>query len=90
MRRWYFLGFRARLSTSESNFLEAEIRIENLNLQIQRLCNNCVWSTPTHQLLEESNLTIATLPEFPQKMRFQRSWGSEQTVQCEQFSAVPE
>ncbi len=41
-------------------------------------------STLTHQSLE-LNSTISTLPKFPPKKRFQRSLGSDLTIQCERF-----
>jgi hypothetical protein len=45
----------------------------------------CARRTITHQLLEELNATIHTLPTFSPIERIQRSWGSELTIQFEQY-----
>ncbi len=88
MQQFVILGVRARLPTSNPNFSKAKIRTD---IWIYRF-NNC-WCddvsmrqyTQTHQLIEEMNSTIPTLPTFPPKKEYQRSWGSKLTIQSEQF-----
>jgi hypothetical protein len=44
----------------------------------------CTRSILPHQLLEELKLIILTVPKFPPRWQFQRSWGSELTIQSGQ------
>jgi hypothetical protein len=66
-------------------FSKAQTKTE---MQIHRVNNYC-WTnrcTQTHQLLKELNSTITTLAKCTCKRRLQRSsWGSEVTIQSEQF-----
>jgi hypothetical protein len=48
----------------------------NSGLQIQQLpMSSCARSTLTHQLLEELNSSIPTLPKSPQKKAISEKWG---------------
>ncbi len=89
MRRRLILGVFAELSTFNSNFSKAEIRTE---IWIYRFNNYQMYprarSTLTHELLEELNSTIPTLPGFLPRRRFLRSWGSELTIQSEDVFAI--